>query len=141
MEVVIILWLIIGGVALAIDLITSAFLFVWFTVGAIVAIILAITGFSFAIQLIAFIAVSAILMMICYPIIKKSLKKNVQKTLTTEQGYVGREITVEQDIEEKGNLKIDGIYWTVKNEGEVIKKGDRIKVIGIEGNKIVIKKI
>ena len=35
---------------------------------------------------------------------------------------------------------MDGIYWTVKNEGDTIKKGEKFKIIGIEGNKINNKK-
>jgi membrane protein implicated in regulation of membrane protease activity len=141
MDVGILLWLVIGGLALAVDLITSAFLFVWFTAGALVAIVLSLAGFNFTVQLISFIAVSVILMMIGYPIVKKSLKDTVKKMPTTEQGYIGREIMVDQDILEKANIKIDGIYWTVKNEGESIKKGDRVLITGIEGNKIVVKKL
>jgi membrane protein implicated in regulation of membrane protease activity len=93
------------------------------------------------VQLISFVAVSAVLMIIGYPIVKKALKNTVKKTPTTEQGYIGREIIAEQDILEKANIKIDGIYWTVKNEGEIIKKGERVLITGIEGNKIVIKKL
>jgi membrane protein implicated in regulation of membrane protease activity len=141
MELIVLLWVFIGGLALAIDLITSAFLFVWFTIGAVVAVVLAIACFSFPVQLITFVAVSVLLMMIGYPIVKKSLKNTVGKTPTTEQGYIGREITVDKDIEEKASIKIDGIYWTVKNEGESIRKGDRVLITGIEGNKIIVKRL
>jgi membrane protein implicated in regulation of membrane protease activity len=65
----------------------------------------------------------------------------VVKIPTTEQGYIGREFSVDEDVLDKATIKIDGVYWTVKNEGELIKKGDRVKVIGIEGNKIVIRKV
>jgi membrane protein implicated in regulation of membrane protease activity len=141
MWLLIVLWLIIGGAALAIDVISSSFLFIWFTVGAIAAVIAAFMQFSFAVQLTVFILVSVTLMIIGYPIVKKALKKTVQKTPTTEQGYVGRELIADENVIERATIKIDGIYWTVKNEGEFIKKGDKVKITGIEGNKIVIKKI
>jgi membrane protein implicated in regulation of membrane protease activity len=137
----IILWLVIGGVALAIDVLTSAFIFVWFTVGAISSVIAAMLGYGFNVQLISFILVSTAFMVVGYPLVKRTIKSTVVKTPTTEQGYVGRILTVDEDVMDKATIKIDGIYWTVKNEGELIKKGDKVKVTGIEGNKIVIKKL
>jgi membrane protein implicated in regulation of membrane protease activity len=137
----VILWLVIGGVALAIDVLTSAFIFVWFTVGAISSVIAAMLGYGFNVQLISFILVSTAFMVVGYPLVKRTIKSTVVKTPTTEQGYVGRILTVDEDVMDKATIKIDGIYWTVKNEGELIKKGDKVKVTGIEGNKIVIKKL
>lgn len=42
----IIVWIIIGTAALLLDLATSSFLFVWFTLGAIAALIVQILGYS-----------------------------------------------------------------------------------------------
>jgi membrane protein implicated in regulation of membrane protease activity len=137
----IVLWVIIGIMALAVDVASSAFLFIWFTVGAITSIIAALLGYSFTVQLITFVAVSVLFLAVGYPLVKKTIKKTVVKIPTTEQGYIGREFSVDEDVLDKATIKIDGIYWTVKNEGELIKKGDRVKVIGIEGNKIVIRKV
>ncbi len=79
-------------------------------------------------------------MAIGYPIVKKTIKKTVQKTLTMEEGYIGKEFTITKDIDEKASIKFQGIYWTVKNVGEPLKKGDLAKVTGIEGNKLLITK-
>ncbi|MFD3156061.1 NfeD family protein [Haloimpatiens sp. FM7330] len=136
-----IIWLIIAVGALIIDITTSSFLFVWFTVGGIAAIISLILGYPFPIQLIIFIVISIIFMAIGYPIIKKNMKKTVPKIKTMEESYIGKEFVSDRELSEKGTIKISGIYWTVKNEGEYVKKGDKIKIIGIEGNKLVIKKI
>lgn len=135
------IWVIIAIGALAVDIITSAFLFIWFTLGAIAAIIANLLGYSTVIQIISFLFVSGIFMAIGYPLIKTTIKKTVSKTLTTEQGYIGRDLTVDEDVIDKAIIKIDGIYWTIKNEGTSIKKGDRITIIGIEGNKLLVKKV
>lgn len=42
------------------------------------------------------------------------------------ESYIGRIFIVDEDIIYKTLLKIDGIYWTVKN--------DKIKIKRIEGN-------
>lgn len=135
-----IIWIIISVAALVIDIATSAFLFIWFTVGGIAAIIALIVGSAPTVQIITFVAVSGISMALGYPLMKKTLKDTVKKTSTMEEGYIGREITVDEDIIEAAKAKIDGIYWTIKNIGEPIKKNDKIKIIGIEGNKLIVKK-
>lgn len=135
-----ILWIIISVVALVVDIATSAFLFMWFTVGGIAAIIALIFGSSTAIQIIVFIAVSAISMAIGYPMIKKTLKSTVPRTNTMEESYIGREIIVDEDVVEKASVKVDGIYWTIKNIGEPVKKGDSVRVTSIDGNKLIVKK-
>jgi membrane protein implicated in regulation of membrane protease activity len=137
----IILWIIIAGVTLGIDIVTSSFLFIWFTIGGIVSLILTILGFSFSAQFISFVGLSIALMAVGYPYVKKTIKKTVPITLTMEENYIGREFTIDKDIVDKATIKYEGIYWTVKNEGESINKGDKVKIIGIEGNKLVIKKL
>ncbi|MCM8711135.1 NfeD family protein [Clostridium sp. SYSU_GA19001] len=134
------LWIIISVLALVIDIATSAFLFLWFTVGGIAAIIALIFNASIGVQIITFIAVSAISMAVGYPMMKNTLKGTVKKTATMEESYVGRELTVDEDLVEKAMVKLDGIYWTIKNIGDPVKKGDRIIITGIEGNKLTVKK-
>lgn len=135
-----ILWIIISVAALVIDIATSAFLFVWFTVGGIAAIVALIFGTTMAVQVIAFIAVSAVSMALGYPLMKRTLKNTVKKTSTMEEGYIGREITVDEDVIETAKVKVDGIYWTIKNIGDPIKKNDRVKITGLEGNKLLVMK-
>jgi membrane protein implicated in regulation of membrane protease activity len=141
MEGSILLWVIVGAVAVAADLITSAFLFMWFALGAIAAIIALMLGFSFTIQIIVFLFVSVVSMLIGYPVVKRTLKKSVKVTKTTEQGYIGRKLTADEEITERARIKVDGIYWTVQKVGENIKKGDRVEIVGLKGNKLLIKKV
>lgn len=134
------LWVVVGAGALVLDLITSAFLFVWFTIGSIAAIITMALGYNINVQVIVFICVSGILTTFGYPFIKRTIKKTVPKTPRMEENYIGREITLDEDVVESATIKFDGIYWTVKNEGEPVKKGDRVSITGIQGNKMIIKK-
>jgi membrane protein implicated in regulation of membrane protease activity len=136
-----IVWVVIGIIALTIDLITSTFLFVWFTIGSIAAIIAQALGYSLSIQIISFTSVSGLFMAVGYPLVKRTIKKTVKRTQTMEESYVGRTFAVDDDVIEKAMIKFDGIYWTVKNKGRQINKGDVVEVMGIEGNKLIIKKI
>jgi membrane protein implicated in regulation of membrane protease activity len=135
------LWLTIAIITLLLDIITSSFLFVWFTIGGIAALIAMTLNCSEFVQWVVFISVSAVSMAVGYPLVKKTIKKTVPRTATMEEGYIGRELTVDEDVVEKAMIKIDGIYWTIKNQGTPIKKGDKVKITGIEGNKMLVEKI
>ena len=135
------LWLTIAIITLLLDIITSSFLFIWFTIGGMSALITMSLNYSQFVQCVVFLAVSVVFMAVGYPLVKKTIKKTVPRTATMEEGYIGRVIIVDEDITEKAMIKIDGIYWTIKNQGTLIKKGEKVKIIGIEGNKMLIKKI
>ena len=74
-----VLWILVGLIALIIDMVTSAFLFIWFTVGAIAAIIAGMFGCAFVVQFIVFTIVSIILIIVCYPVVKKKIKQSDRK--------------------------------------------------------------
>lgn len=136
-----IFWVVVALGALAIDITTSSFMFVWFAIGAIAAIFAIGLKASVIVQVFVFVAVSAVVMAIGYPIVKRTIKKTVKKTLTMEEGYVGKEFEITKNIEEKATIKFQGIYWTVKNVGKPLVKGDLVQIIGIEGNKLLIEKV
>lgn len=135
----VIIWLIIAVLVIAIDLVTSSFIFMWFAVGALVAIILSLFGASIVVQIIAFLVIGIITVSMGYPWAKKKFQVLVKPTLTMEQKYIGREMTAISNIVEKEKIKIDGIYWTAYNKGKAIKAGDRFIIAGIEGNKLIVK--
>jgi membrane protein implicated in regulation of membrane protease activity len=137
----IIFWAVVALGALFIDITTSSFMFVWFALGAIVALIAMFFNASVVVQVIIFVAVTAVSMAVGYPIVKRTIKKTVSKTLTMEEAYIGKEFEIEEDINVKAKVKFQGIYWTVKNVGKPLKKGDLVQVIGIEGNKLLIAKV
>ena len=137
---IVILWIIIAAVAILIDIATSSFLFVWFTVGAIAAMIAEVLGVSFGIQVIIFLVVNLITVSLGYPWAKKKFKTSVKRTPLMEETYIGRVMKAEENIGQRAKVKVDGIYWTVQNSGEEIKAGDNFKIIGIDGIKLIIEK-
>lgn len=123
------------------DLATSSFLFVWFTLGAIVALIVQILGYSMSTQIIAFVLISILCMVLGYPMVKKIIKKQENSILSIEKNYVGEIFIADKDIKDEGVLKFQGVYWRVTNSGDYIKKGDKVKIISVKGNKIFVEKV
>lgn len=132
------LWAVIIIAAVTIDICSSNLLFVWFGLGALVAILLNVLGISFVVQLISFVLIGIIATLIFYPIFKKKLKE-IPKTLTREEEIIGKEFIANTDIEDTGSVMIEGIYWTVINEGKAIKAGEKFIITGMVGTKFTIK--
>ena len=84
------LWAVIIIAAVTIDICSSNLLFVWFGLGALVAILLNVLGIPFVVQVIVFVLLGIILTLIFYPIFKKKLKE-IPKTLTREEEMIGKE--------------------------------------------------
>ena len=135
----VIVWILVAIAVIAIDIVTSSFIFMWFSLGAIVAIILSLLGISVAWQIIAFLVVGIATVSIGYPWAKKKFKADVNHVPTMEQTYIGKEMIANEDMEEKSKIKVDGIYWTAYNKGKIIKKGEKYTITGIEGNKLIVK--
>lgn len=134
------MWVIISIVALVADIMTSSFFIAGFTIGGIFAIIAQMWGCNIVEQIAIFSVVSAGAIMVEYIWFRKKLKKSIPKTLRMEEEYVGMTVTADQDIEESGRMKVGGIYWTVINSGDRICKGEKATIVGIKGNKFIIKK-
>ena len=135
----VIVWILVAIAVIAIDIVTSSFIFMWFSLGAIVAIMLSLLEISVAWQIVAFLVVGVATVSIGYPWAKKKFKADVNHVPTMEQTYIGKEMIANEDMEEKSKIKVDGIYWTAYNKGKIIKKGEKYTITGIEGNKLIVK--
>lgn len=135
-----IFWIILGIVVFVLDIATSSFLFIWFSVGALAAMVASLLGASIGVQIIIFLAVSIVTISIGYPWARKKFKSSVTHTPLMEETYIGKILKAEDDIEERGKAKLGGVYWAVINKGETIKKGESFKVVRFEGNKLIIEK-
>lgn len=135
------LWIIVSLAAILIDALTSSFIFFGFAIGGIGALILFMFNATIAVQVIIFMLLSIMSILWLAPIVRNTLKKTPPAFKPMEQNYVGRVLTADEDITEKTQIKYEGIYWYVVNHHEPIKRGDKFKITGIEGNKLVVEKI
>lgn len=117
---------------------------VWFALGSVVALILAACGVkSLAVQIVVFIAVSAISLIATRPLVKKMLQKRVVATNADRNiGETGITISEINNLEAKGEVKVKGVVWTARSEnGEVIPEGSKVRVKNIEGVKLIVETI
>ena len=135
----VIIWILVAIFLVVIDIITSSFIFMWFSLGALVAIILSLLNFTVLYQIIAFLIIGVVTISIGYPWAKKKFKTDVKQVPTMEETYIGKTMTAEEDMGETSLINVSGIYWTACNKGKIIKKGEGFTITGLEGTKLIVK--
>lgn len=133
-------WLIIAICTFAIDVLTSNFCFMLFSIGAVVAAICGALGVPFIMQVVIFAIISIISLSIGYPWLKKKYKGMQKNIPLMEETYIGKIMESEKEILSTSQVKLNGEYWTVINEGDVIHVGEKFIITGIQGIKLKIKK-
>ena len=134
------IWLIIAGVCLVIEIMTTGFLVFWLAIGALISMIVSLFTDSILIQTAVFVISSAILIFATKPFVKKFAKTKDVKTnafsIIGQNGIVTKEI---DSINAKGQVKIDGETWSAVGKDDMdIPKGTEVKVIEIKGVKAVV---
>ena len=119
---------------------TAQLVSVWFVIGAICAAIATIFTGSLIIQSLIFLTVSLVALIVTKPIVKK-IKKNNKKVNTNSERLVGQIGDVLFDIEDAqsiGQVKVMGEIWSARSDFAPIRKGTKIKVLAIEGVKLLV---
>jgi len=139
-----ILWLILLVVFAAIEGATLGLTTVWFAVGAGVAMVMDLCGAPVLAQIITMLIVSVISFIICFiwirPIIDRKGRGNVP---TNADRVIGQEGIVIKDIDVidgKGQVKVMGQVWSAKADNNIA-EGTKVKVLSMEGVKLVVKAI
>ena len=137
------IWTIVLVAAIVAEAITVDLVSIWFSVGAIVALVSDVFfKATEAIQITLFIIVSLSCIILSRPLAKKYLRGNTIKTnydrIISKHATVTKTITADQ----KGEVKVMGDYWSATSlNNEVIEEGQHVEVLAIEGNHVVVKKI
>ena len=135
-------WLVMLVVFIVLEAATVQLVSVWFALGALAALIASLLHAGPLIQVIVFIAVSAISFAVTRPLVKKFSAGKIQKT--NADRCIGDTAIVTEEInnlEAKGQVKVNGNIWSARNEDEgIIPEGEKVTVIRIEGVKLIVKK-
>ena len=113
---------------------------VWFAVGSLLAMIVAILGGQLWLQITLFLVISAALLVAMLPLVKRFVIPKQEKTnvegVIGSMGYVTEAV---DNISAAGQVKLGGMYWTARSEdGHPIPVGTLVKVARIEGVKAFV---
>ncbi len=137
-----ILWLIAIIAFGVLESVTAQFISIWFAGGAFASLIAYLLGAGQATQWITFAIVSAVLLILTRPLVKRLAKTDVAVTGTDM--LIGKSAVMTKATDsrgESGEAKIDGKIWTVNSvDGEPIEEGTVVTIEKIEGVKLIVKK-
>ena len=117
---------------------------VWFAIAALVMVFLSLLleRLSLPVQVLIFLAISAVLLIFTRPVAVKKFK--IGKTKTNVDSLVGKHAPVITTIAEfeKGEVKINGQIWSaVTDDGSELAAGSKCEILRIEGVKLVVRRL
>lgn len=129
--------LILFGVA---EAVTVGLTSLWFALGALGALICSMLGGAVWLQIVIFLAVSALALALVRPLTQKLLAPRYAPT--NADRVIGDAAVVTQTIDNlqgMGQVNIAGQIWTARSDsGEVIGQGTQVRVLRIEGVKVYV---
>lgn len=126
------------------EALTAQLTTIWFAAGSLAAMLLEVFGVkNITAQITAFILVSVISLIATRPFVKKVINKKTQPTNADRNigatGIVTEEIC---NLHATGAVSLKGIIWTARSaDDSVISAGSSVKVLRIDGVKLIVEKI
>lgn len=133
-------WLIFAIAMAVLEGVTVQLVSVWFAVGGLAACVASLFTDSLIIEVIVFVAVSAIALAVTRPLVKKLKQRSAQPTNADRfVGKTGVVITAVDNSIPQGMVKVDNEKWTARSvSGEPIEEGATVIITAIEGVKLMV---
>ena len=120
--------------------ITAQLVSIWFVAGSAAGLICAACNLSLPVQAAAAVGVSVLSLALTRPLVKKYITPRRERT--NADRCIGQSAVVVSEINNinaTGQVKANGSVWSARSEnGRVIKEGEIVKIIKIEGVKLIV---
>lgn len=135
-------WLILAGLFIIVEAMTFGLVSIWFTADSLAAMLAALAGFEFWIQVIVMLIISALLLFIFIRYRNRFRLTSPFKSQTNADRIIGDHAEVIQQIDPirgTGQVKVRGQVWSaVTDEDLVVPEGRYVIVKEIRGVKLVV---
>ena len=137
------IWVIVLVVLVLGEAVTVGLTFIWFAIGALGGLITAWLGGPVWLQVIVFLAVSALALVLVRPLASRFMKTS--HSPTNADRVIGQTAIVTEaidNVEGKGQVNIAGQVWSARSQHDVaIPSGTEVKVLRIEGVKVYVESV
>lgn len=135
------MWVVAIIVFLLLEAATYQFISIWFAGGALGALVAFGFGGPLKVQILVFFVLSALLLILTRPLVKKIMNERKEKTNIDElPGKLGQVTEKIDNMASVGRVKLGAMEWTARSDdGSVIEPGAIVKVIRLEGVKLIVK--
>lgn len=134
-------WLSMVIIFTVIEVFTAGLTTIWFAIGSVPMIFLSYLPIPFLYQVLLMLVISIVLLIFTRPFAVKKLNANKEKT--NVEALIGKPALVTKKITkfEKGEVKIDGKFWTAKSvSDEDLEEGTECLLQNIEGVTAIVSK-
>ena len=138
------IWLAIAAIAILVTIITKKIQYATFVPGAVTAMVLDIMDKRLFAQFAFFVVAISVVFVIITVIMTITVKKT--KSSNVIDSVIGSKCTVVEEIDEyagSGQVRVNGQEWAARlvNDCEVAEVGQSLKIVAIEGPKLICKKL
>ena len=135
-----IFWLIAMIIFVVAESMTVTLVSIWFAVGALGAILVALLGGGLMLQVTVFLALAIVLLFLLRGMVRKHFSPRVTKTnVDSVVGATGIVLTPVNNIAALGQVQVNGVEWSARSTGNThIPAGALVKVDRIEGVKVFV---
>lgn len=134
------LWLVVAMGLLTLEAFTTQMVSIWFSIGALAALIGSRVGLAPWAQFLLFVGVSAAMLLLTRPLVRDVLK--VKKIPTNADSIIGQTALVTQRVDNlagEGRVLVGDIPWTARSLGEdPIPQGQKVIIREIQGVKVLV---
>ena len=137
------IWIGIAAFLTAVEIATVQLVSVWFVLGALCAALTTIFTDSIVIQIVVFVSVSLVTLIATRPLVKKA-KQKIRPLRTNSDRLIGETGVMFADLNDMhsvGQAKVMGKVWSVKTDNPPQQAGDTVRVLAIEGVKLIVEKL
>ena len=116
---------------------------IWFALGALAALICAALGAQLWLQIVLFVVVSVAALYFTRPLAKKYVNQRAMPTNADMAiGKLGVVTEAIDNVAATGAVKLGSRIWTARsNSGAVIRKGENVVAVAIEGVKLIVQEV
>ena len=137
------IWILVIIAAVVIEALTDQLISVWFVPGAVVGVILDFCDVDFVWQVLITIVTAVVGIFFTRFLLAKIAPKRIVKT--NVDAIIGERCVVTEKIDNFagcGQAKVNGQIWSARGVGEddVFEVGEALRVVAIEGVKLICKK-
>ena len=136
-------WIALAIVMVLVEITTVQLVSVWFMVGALCAALTTLFTDSIVIQLAVFVGVSLLALLVTRPLVRRLKENRVQLRTNIDRlpGEKGVMLKPVENTESVGQAKVLGKVWSVKTDNPPLKEGDTVRVIAVNGVKLIVEKV
>ena len=135
------LWLIAAGLFAAGEIVSLDLVLLMFAGGALGGMTLALVGGATVLQMVAFIAISGLLLTVVRPIAKRHLTERTPLQLDGVDSLIGRTAKVTREIDfAGGRIRMGADEWSARTQhsGESFAVGDVVRILQVDGATAVV---